>query len=181
LKASILKRVVCTWDLLTALFIFLLIIISLLLLLLLLHGNHLLPSTGGAALLLLLGGASLVLLGLGSGTNVHLILLFIRVDFLAVIDLYSQIERLVLHLLPLYVLLSRRNPLLLLLGRGLAGLRRRRLLSLLRHFLLFVVFDLLLFRVIVFIQLQGLPVLSCEPSIIIVTLHFIDLFFEIQI
>jgi len=78
----------------------------------LLCGGKLLASCQPAFLLLrlwLLRLACLLLLRL-CGPHMHLVLLLIRVDLLAVVDLHCKIEGLIVHFLALYVLLPRRRP-----------------------------------------------------------------------
>jgi len=99
LEASIFSGVVSTWYLLSTIFI---LLIFVLLLFLRLHGMRFGTPTWCTALLQLLLLALLLSL---SGAHVHLVLLLIRVDLLAVIHLHGEVERLVLHLLSLHVAL----------------------------------------------------------------------------
>jgi hypothetical protein len=107
---------------------------------------------------------------------VHLVFLLVRVYLLAVVDLHSQIEGLVLNLLPLHLSLGGRGALLLglrLLLLALGLLRGHLLLGLaLRgHIFLLIFLYLLFLRVVVAVEFQGLRVLSGESPFIIVALH----------
>jgi hypothetical protein len=99
LQTSIFSGVVSTRYLLSTIFILLIFVF---LLFLRLHGMRLGTPTRCPTLLQLLLLALLLRL---SGAHVHLVLLLIRVDLLAVIHLHGEIERLVLHLLSLHVAL----------------------------------------------------------------------------
>jgi hypothetical protein len=103
LQASILGRVVRARDLLTTIFVLFLIIVRWFLML---NGCWLLSSTRCAALLLLiLLHLRFLLLSL-CGAHVNLIFLLVRVDFLAIVDLDGEIERLIFHLLALDIALA---------------------------------------------------------------------------
>lgn len=99
LQTSIFSGVVSTRYLLSTIFILLIFVF---LLFLRLHGVRLGTPTWCTALLQLLLLALLLRL---SCAHVHLVLLLIGIDLLAVIHFHGEIERLVLHLLSLHVAL----------------------------------------------------------------------------